>query len=203
MEASLMAQASIETLEPKTEPPQGEWTYQDYLNLPDDGRRYEIIEGVLYVTNAPDIDHQFTVMEIAFQIKQFVAEQKLGYILIAPFEVHLSETSRPVQPDVLFIKTERWPQPGAKFFEGAPDLIVEVLPPATSRVDRYIKFSAYERARVLEYWLANPKTRSVEIFSLSEGEYLQFGEFTEDEIIRSAVFEGLTITTSTLFNSAS
>jgi Uma2 family endonuclease len=197
-----MAQATLETLEPKTEPPQGEWNYQDYLNLPDDGRRYEIIERVLYVTNAPDIDHQFTVMEIAFQIKHFVIEHKLGYILIAPFEVHLSETSRPVQPDMLFIKAERWPQPGAKYFEVAPDLVVEVLSPATSRVDRHIKFSAYEQAGVLEYWLANPKTRSVEIFTLSEGEYLQFGEFTGDEIIRSAVFEGLAITTSTLFNSS-
>lgn len=197
-----MAQAT-ETFESKTQPAQGEWTYQDYLNLPDDGRRYEIIEGVLYVTNAPDIDHQFTVMEIAFQIKRFVTQHKLGYILTAPFEVHLSKTSRPVQPDVLFIKAEDWPHPGAKLFEGAPHLVVEVLSPATSRVDRHIKFSAYEQAGVLEYWLANPKTHSVEIFTLFEGEYLQFGEFTGDEIIRSAVLEGLTITTSTLFNTGS
>jgi Uma2 family endonuclease len=194
-----MAQATIESLEPKTWPARGEWTYQDYLNLPDDGRRYEIIEGVLYVTNAPDIDHQFAVIKIATKLENFVTEHQLGYVLIAPFEVHLSETNRPVQPDVLFIKAERWPGPGAKFFEGPPDLIVEVLSPATSRVDRHVKFSAYEQAGVPEYWLVNPKTRSVEIFTLSGGEYAQLGEFTGDELIKSAILAGLTITTSTLF----
>ncbi len=198
-----MAQLTVDPVQSKTQPAQGEWTYQDYLNLPDDGRRYEIIEGVLYVTNAPDIDHQFTVMEIAFRMKQFVTERGLGYVLTAPFEVHLSETSRPVQPDVLFIKSEVWPAAGAKFFEGVPALIVEVLSPSTSRVDQSIKFTAYERAGVPEYWIANPKTRSVQVFTLSSGEYAHLGEFTDDEIIESAVLADLAITASALFNPSS
>ena len=177
-----------------------EWTYQDYLNLPNEGQRYEIIQGVLYVTNAPDIDHQFTVSELVRQIGNFVIEHKLGRVLTAPFEVHLSEISRPVQPDVFFIKAERWPAPGAKFFEGAPDLIVEVLSPSTSRTDRFIKFNEYEQAGVPEYWIANPKTRSVEIFVLSGGEYAQLSEFTENELIQSATLIGLTIVTGALFN---
>jgi Uma2 family endonuclease len=198
-----MAQAAVEPIQPKIQPAHGEWTYEDYLNLPDDGRRYEIIEGVLYVTNAPGIDHQFTVMEIAFQMKQFVTEQSLGYVLTAPFEVHLSKTSRPVQPDVLFIKAEDWPVAGAKFFEGTPALIVEVLSASTSRVDQSIKFTAYEQAGVSEYWIANPKTRSVQVFTLSSGEYAQLGEFTGDEIIESAVLAGLAVTTNILFNPGS
>lgn len=185
----------------KNWPAQGEWTYQDYLRLPDDGRRYEIIEGVLYVTNAPDIDHQFTVFELARQMGNFVIEQGLGRIITAPFEVHLSETSRPVQPDVLFIKAERWPSPGTKFFEGAPDLVVEVLSTSTSRQDRVTKFTAYERSGVLEYWIANPKTRSVEVFTLSGQEYALVGEFVNDEVITSAVLTGIVIKTHTLFNS--
>jgi Uma2 family endonuclease len=188
-----MAELFSESRQTKNWPTPGEWTYQDYLNLPDDGRRYEIIQGVLYVTNAPDIDHQFTVFELARQIGNFVIEHRLGRVLTAPFEVHLSETSRPVQPDVFFIKAERWPAPGAKFFEGAPDLIVEVLSPSTSRTDRFIKFNEYEQAGVPEYWIANPKTRSVEIFVLSGGEYAQLGEFTENELIQSGVLTGLTI----------
>lgn len=103
---------------------QGEWTYEDYLNLPDDGRLYEIIEGVLYVSNAPNIDHQFTVVELVYQMKHFVTSNQLGYVLTAPFEVHLAENTRPVQPDVLFIKAEKWPAKGAKYFDGAPDLIL-------------------------------------------------------------------------------
>ena len=178
---------------------QGQWTYEDYLNLPDDGRRYEIIEGDLYVTNAPDLDHQFTVSEIQRQIANFVTEHKLGFIIPAPFEVHLSETSRPVQPDILFIKAENWPGPGAKFFEGAPDLIVEVISPSSIRTDQSIKFSAYEQAGVSEYWIANPKTRSVEVFTLSGGEYALVGQFINDEVIKSEVLAGLQIITSTLF----
>jgi Uma2 family endonuclease len=153
-----MAEATL--VPTQVQPVQGEWTYEDYLALPDDGRRYEIIEGVLYVTHAPDIGHQFTVVEIVRQMSNFVLEHKLGRVLTAPFEIHLSETTRPVQPDVFFIKAENWPTAGAKFFEGAPDLIVEVLSPSSIRTDQYIKFSAYEQAGVSEYWLANPKTRS-------------------------------------------
>lgn len=192
-----MLEASVRPAQ--SQPNQGEWTYEDYLNLPDDGRRYEIIEGVLYVTNAPDIDHQFTVMEIAFHLKSFVTAHKPGYVLTAPFEVHLSERTRPVQPDVLFIKAENWPGPGAKFFEGVPDLVVEVLSPSTTRTDQSIKFSAYEQAGVPEYWIANPKTRSVEVFTLSGGEYALVNEFVGEEVIESPAPAGPAITTHTLF----
>lgn len=193
-----MLEASVRPAQ--SQPNQGEWTYEDYLNLPDDGRRYEIIEGVLYVTNAPDYDHQFTVMEIAFQLKLFTTQNKLGIVLTAPFEVHLSERTRPVQPDVLFIQTEKQPAPGAKFFEGVPDLIVEVLSPSTARTDHSIKFSVYEQAGVPEYWIVNPKTRSVEVFTLSGGEYALVNEFVGEEVIESRVLAGLAITTHTLFH---
>ncbi len=193
-----MAQATLVT--PRAQPVQKQWTYEDYLALPDDGQRYEIIEGVLYVTNAPNIDHQFTVSEIHRQMGNFVMEHKLGYVLTAPFEIHLSETTRPVQPDIFFIKIENWPSPGAKFFEGAPDLIVEVASPSSVRTDQHVKFSAYERAGVPEYWIVNPKSRFVEVFTLSGGEYALLGQFTEAEVIESTVLAGLRITTSTLFN---
>ena len=180
-------------------PVQGQWTYDDYLRLPDDGNRYEIIEGVLYVTNAPNYDHQFTVMQLTIQVGSFVLQNNLGVVLTAPFEVHLSPTTRPVQPDVLFIKADRQPASGAGFFEGAPDLIVEVLSPASIRTDRQIKFNVYEQAGVAEYWLADPKTRSVEVYTLSRGEYALLGQFTAAEIIESQVLAGLTITTGALF----
>ncbi len=195
-----MAETMIFPTEEVVKPKQGHWTYDDYLKLPDDGRRYEIIEGVLYVTNAPGLDHQFTVFETARQMGNFVIEHKLGYVITAPFEVHLSEFSRPVQPDILFIRAERWPKPGAKFFTGAPDLIVEVLSDSTGRTDQSVKFTAYEQAGVPEYWIANPKTRSVQVFTLSGQEYALVNQFIGEEIIQSNIFPGLQITTHTLFN---
>ncbi len=195
-----MTEATTLATKPTEWIPQGEWTYQDYLNLPNDGRRSEIIEGVLYVSNAPNIDHQFTVVELIYQMKHFVTSKQLGYILTAPFEVHLAENTRPVQPDVLFIKAKRWPATGAKYFEGPPDLIVEVLSPSTRSVDQVIKYNAYEKAHVPEYWIADPKARMVQVYSLEQQQYLLLGDFMGDEIIESKVLADLKIMTDSLFN---
>ncbi|MEK7328569.1 MAG: Uma2 family endonuclease, partial [Chloroflexota bacterium] len=147
-------------------PSQGQWTYEDYIRLPDDGKRYEIIEGVLYVANTPSYEHQFAVGEIYRQVANFVTERKLGITIPAPFEVHLPGIAKPVQPDVLFIAAQRQPASDTQIFEGAPDLVVEVISPSSLRLDQHIKFGAYEQAKVREYWLVDPKPRSVEVYTL-------------------------------------
>ncbi|MCP4345215.1 MAG: Uma2 family endonuclease [Desulfobacterales bacterium] len=198
-----MSTATLQSVSENAWPEQGQWTYDDYLELPEDGCRYEIIEGVLYMTNAPDIDHQFTVVKIVSKIEHFVTENKLGYVLTAPFEVHLSEKSKPVQPDVLFISAEKWPEPGSKYYDGAPDLVVEVLSPSTRRTDQVVKYMAYEKAGVGEYWIVNPKTHQVQVFTLGRKEYVLAGEFAGDDVIDSKVLAGLEITAGSLFNMAS
>jgi Uma2 family endonuclease len=170
--------------------PKGLYTYEDYLKLPNDGKRYEIIEGVLYVANAPSFQHQHTVHQLDRQIGNFVSEHALGYVIPAPFEVHLSAISRPVQSDIVH---------ALQIFEGAPDLIVEVLSPESIRRDRVIKFTAYEAAGVTEYWIANPNARTVEVYILSHGEYASLGEFKEAETIQSQVLTGIEIVTNSLF----
>lgn len=183
----------------QAQPLPGEWTYEDYLKLPNDGNRYEIIEGVLYVANARSADHQFTVTETSRQIGNFVKERKLGRVLVAPFEVHLSERSRPVQPDILFVTGARWPQGHVQFFAGAPDLVVEVISPSSVRTDRVVKFTAYEAAGIPEYWIANPHTRTLEVYTLSNAEYALLGEFTGEDKISSGVLVGIDVAVSTLF----
>jgi Uma2 family endonuclease len=181
-------------------PAQGEWTYEDYKKLPDDGRRYEIIEGVLYVTAAPDFNHQYTVGEIFAALRTYVRQRQLGIVISAPFEVHLPDIGQPVQPDVLFVPAERTPRPGAEGFTGAPDLIIEVLSQSTARTDRLVKFGAYERAGVREYWLVDPRTHSVEVYSLSEeGTYEMAGQYTPGETVMSAVLSDLALPVDDLF----
>jgi len=191
----------IPITESEGQPSQGQWTYDDYLRLPDDGNRYEIIEGVLYMANAPAYDHQYAVGQIFGEIRNFVKAKNLGVALTAPFEVHLSAKTRPVQPDVLFIANERKPESNAQVFKGAPDLVVEVISPSSLRLDQHIKFGAYEQAKVREYWLVDPKTRSVEVYTLpKEGpEYVLLGQFSNNEKMKSAVLEGLEIEVSSLF----
>ncbi len=184
-------------------PAQGQWRYEDYLHLPDDGRRYEIIEGVLYVANAPSTEHQYTAFKIAFQLELFVQQKGLGTIFTALYEVHLSENSRPVQPDVLFIRSERMGLLSKQAFEGAPDLIVEVISPSSIRLDRTIKFDAYERYGVAEYWLVDPKARLVEVYTWARGEYALFGQYTGEDVVASKLLEGLQIKASLLFQPGS
>jgi Uma2 family endonuclease len=181
--------------------PKGIYTYEDYLKLPNDGKRYEIIEEVLYVANAPSFQHQYTVHQIDRQLGNFVSTHQLGYVIPAPFEVHLSAISRPVQPDITFIRSERISVHSLQIFEGAPDLIVEVLSPESVRRDRVTKFTAYEAAGVTEYWIVNPNARIVEVYILSHGEYAAMGEFKDAEAIQSQVLAGIEIATHSLFTS--
>lgn len=127
-------------------PAPGHWTYEDYRRLPDDGQRYEVIQGTLYVSGAPDYDHQYAVHQLHRLLGNPVAEKGLGVVLGAPFEVLLlpGGMATPVQPDILFFRTGNEPRPGAPRFEGVPDLIVEVLSPGTCRRDEGIKLETYE-----------------------------------------------------------
>src|SRR4051812_22762087 len=84
-------------------PPQGQWTYDDYARLPDDGNRYEVIRGNLYVTPAPNFDHQYVISQLSRFLGNFGAETGLGFVLGAPFDVLLPDgIATPVQPDLVF-----------------------------------------------------------------------------------------------------
>ncbi|MGD9100472.1 MAG: Uma2 family endonuclease [Anaerolineae bacterium] len=149
--------------------------------------------------DAVTFDHQYTVARLLVNLDDFVVERQLGIVLVAPFEVQLPNVAHPVQPDVLFV-AERVPQPGATSLRGAPDLIVEVLSPSTARADRLVKFGAYERAGVREYWLADPRTRSVEVYALSQdGTYEMSGQYTPGEVIASGLLGELALAVDDLF----
>ena len=191
------------------------WTYDDYLALPEDGKRYEIIEGGLYVNNAPSFQHQYVVSRLDRTLGGYIEEQQLGFVVVAPFEVQLPRgIGHPVQPDVLFISKAQAPQLGKQFFTGAPELVIEVISPSSIRTDRMIKFSAYERAGVKEYWLVEPRLRSIEVFVLTileiedeenpgtmktEQQYVLHGQFCGDEKLSSALLEGFSVVVGSLF----
>ncbi len=188
------------TLSPtETWPPQGEWTYDDFVRLLEDGVRYEIIEGVLFMTNAPGPEHQYAVTQILFALETVSRATKAGLVFTSPIEVHLSPRTRPVQPDALFIAEARHEIVGKKIIQGAPDLIVEVLSTSTMRADRTVKLEAYEQAGVREYWIANPKTRSIEIYALMPTGYELHGEFGPGEEVTSRVLPEMKFITESVF----
>jgi len=184
-------------------PAQGRWTYEDYLRIPEDGRRYEVIRGFLYVTPAPSFDHQLSVTKISHFLTAFVDQNRLGVVLVAPFEIRLPRgIGNPVQPDVVFIRRERQPWRGDARFEGIPDLVVEVLSRGNWRFDRTTKLTAYRDAGIPEVWLVDPIARTVEVFALSpeSWEYRLWERRGAGETVGSSVLDGLAIEVSLLFS---
>jgi len=185
-------------------PVQGTWTYEDYLRLPDDGRRYEVIRGFLYVTPAPIFDHQYTVSQINRLLGNFVTERRLGVVLVAPFDVRLpGGIGNPVQPDVVFIRREQQPRSGDRRFDGVPDLVVEVLSSGNWRFDRNVKLEAYRDAGVPELWLVDPLARTVEVFVIAANpsEYTLRERRGPGEMVGSAVLSSLQLEVDGLFPS--
>ena len=149
-------------------PPQGKWTYEDYLRLPDDGMIYEIIKGELHMSPAPEPIHQEDKGNLFAFFWNFSRQHDVGRPYDAPIDVILPGLTSPVQPDVLFIVKERLHIVKKGRIEGAPDIMVEVLSPWNWYRDRSEKFSVYAEAGVREYWIVDPKMRAIELFVLRE-----------------------------------
>src|SRR6266516_2454626 len=123
-------------------PGQGRWTYKDYASLPDNGLRYEIINGVLFMTPSPSGAHQDAVLEIAAYLRDHVKRAGIGVVRLAPFDVELAQNVV-VQPDVLVVLNEHRDRIAENRIIGAPDLVVEVSSPGTATYDRNNKYYAY------------------------------------------------------------
>lgn len=177
------------------------WTYEDYLNLPDDGNRYEVIKGKLLLIPLRDTAHQYCSGKVLLALHRFVITDDLGEVYHAPYDVRLSKDADPVEPDILFIAKDHLPHAQDIHFAGVPDLVVEILSKSTVRTDSLVKFSIYEDAGVAEYWIVDPKTRTVRIYTLENGKYAEWGAYTQDEVITSKVLAGLEIVNNTLFKS--
>lgn len=177
-------------------PLQGEWTYEDYARLPDNGFRYEVIYGELFMSPAPNPFHQTIVGEIFFVLMKLAKEQKLGRVLAAPIDVVLDDIGTPVQPDIIFIRQERLDIIGERKINGAPDLVVEVLSPGTEQYDRQKKYKLYATAEVKEYWLVDPKSCTIEVHVLRGQAYAPLGTFGSDEAIRSEQLPDLQLAVS-------
>lgn len=138
-------------------------TYEDYVLLPDDGRRHEILDGEHYVTAAPYPRHQAILGELYFGLHAFLRDHRLGRVFFAPLDVLLSKHDI-VQPDLIFISNERLTLLKEKHLDGAPDLAVEVLSDSTRRIDEGLKLERYGLWGVQEYWTVDPSRNAVRIY---------------------------------------
>ena len=157
-------------------PGQGRWTYEDYAAIPDDGQRYEIVDGVLFMAPAPNEWHQSAALEIASYLRTYVKLKDVGRVYIAPFDVELDYRTV-VQPDVLVVLNAHLERITFSRIIGAPDLVVEISSPGTVGHDWERKQHAYAHAGVPEYWIADPATRTMEVLALEQSVYRSLGVF--------------------------
>jgi Uma2 family endonuclease len=182
-------------------PEQGQWAYEDWARLPDDGTRYEVIDGVLYMAPPPSTAHQSTSNRLSNVMTNHADNHRLGHVFTAPIGVRLPDHPVPVQPDILFIRAEREGIIGGQYVEGAPDLVVEILSPSNWSYDREEKFRLYEEAGVPEYWIVDPRIKSVEVFVLEADEYVLLGKWGAGETAASRVLAGFEIPVASIFRS--
>ena len=146
------------------------FTYRDYEALPADGRRYELHDGELSVTPAPTPRHQRVSSALFSILKAHVATRGLGEVLYAPIDVILADSTI-VQPDLVYLDATRAGLVSERGIEGPPALVVEILSPSTTLIDRGIKADLYRRYGVPRYWIVDADGRTVEAYGLAEGRY--------------------------------
>src|SRR5690554_1007440 len=146
------------------------WTVEDYLQLEEDVK-CEILDGELLMTPAPLIAHQRTLASLYQHLAHVVNQQQAGELLFAPVDVFF-DGENVYQPDLVFVSAARSSIIQEKGIMGIPDLVVEVISPSTSYIDRYSKKDKYGQFGVKEYWIADPANQTLEIFVLaSSGNY--------------------------------
>ncbi len=172
------------------------WTYEDYLGL-DDGVYLEIINGKAFMSPAPELFHQRWARKIFLAVERHVEAGKLGEVFFAPVDVVLDDLNV-VQPDLVFVSTANAGLLARRGVMGAPDLVVEIISPDSSRRDRYDKRELYARFGVKEFWLADVAKCSIEILSLHKGGYQLLSCATNEGKVRSEVLPGFELDLASL-----
>ena len=165
---------------------QGEYTYEDYLLMPDDVR-VELIDGVLYDMSAPTWEHQHFVGSLFRELDGFVHNNKGSCkAVLSPFDIILlnkedsgdaQKVDTIVQPDVMLFCKDRSLKKSAPYL--VPDFVAEVLSPSTRYKDMFLKASKYAEAGVREYWIVDPKEQKTIVYLFEGGGNVSLHPFEE------------------------
>lgn len=177
------------------------FTSADLLLMPDDGKRYEVIEGELYVSKQPSWHHQYTCGRIFWFLEQWNKESGLGVANLAPGLIFAEDDD--VAPDVLWISRGRLATALAEDgkLHSAPELVVEVLSPGRSNAerDRQAKLKLYSRRGVEEYWIVDWQLPQVEVYRRQQAELTLVKTLHRDDVLESPLLPGFSLQVAALF----
>jgi Uma2 family endonuclease len=179
-------------------------TYADYLTW-DEGLPCEVLNGeIINMTPSPTPRHQDILGGIYTEFRAFL-KGKACRAFIAPIDVCLFATDETketeimdwLQPDLLVVCDSN--KIKEKRIVGVPDMVMEVLSPSTTKTDRVLKFNAYAKAGVKEYWIVDPYHEFIESFRLHNNSYERTGQYFRSDIIPLSLFKDFAIDLSTIF----
>ena len=174
-------------------------TYDQFRQLPDDGKRYELVRGEVHVTPSPTTKHQIVLYRLVTSLDVYLLKNPLGRLLFAPLDVRLSgETA--VQPDLIFVSKAHAAIIQEDYIRGTPDLVVEILSPSTTAHDRTTKLPLYAEAGVGEMWIVDPQAKTIEILNLQGNKYLVEAALAGSRALTSTCFPGWELPLRNLFD---
>jgi Uma2 family endonuclease len=176
-------------------------TYEDLASISDESKRYEILDGDLFVTPSPAIKHQIVSRNLGVLLHAHVRELGLGEVLFAPTDVVL-DTHTVVVPDILFVSNARMHVIQPHAIIGAPDLLIEILSPSTADRDRDVKARLYARFGVAHYWVVDAAAHTIDVFegSGTGNPYAEGRRYAGDAKARIVPFAKLQIDLATLWS---
>lgn len=178
-------------------PKNNSYTIEDIFALPE-GKRAELIDGEIYDMAPPSPFHQKLVMEISATLRNYIRE-KGGpcEVYPAPFAVFLNkDTHNYVEPDISVICDPS--KMDTRGYQGAPDFVIEIVSPSSQRMDYLTKLLKYRSAGVREYWIVNPLTKTVQVYSFEGNE--NSTQYSFDDEIPVTIYSDLKICISDLLN---
>ncbi len=178
-------------------------SYEEYLETASETQIMEWVNGEVITYMPPLLEHQDIVGFLDALLRNFVNYFQLGRILPAPFAVKLWPEGPAREPDLLFIATENQTNLTAKQFNGAPDLLVEIISPSSVTEDRVRKFTEYEQAGVREYWLIDPRPhqQQADFYVLDETGILQPAPVSNEGVYASAILPHFWLDIASLWQS--
>jgi Uma2 family endonuclease len=176
-------------------------TYDDFLIFPDDGQRHELIDGEHYVTPPPNTRHQRISGNLHLLIGSWLEEHPLGEVFYAPYDVVFSHFDV-VEPDLLYLSNARIAEVVTSLHvRGTPEIVIEIGSPGTRKRDETIKRRLYERSGVTEYWVVDPETDSVRVYTRSGEALGRVVELSREagDVLTTTLLPGLVLPLARIF----
>ena len=173
-------------------------TVENYKILPENGPRYQLIEGDLYMAPAPNRYHQDISRNLEYILLEYLEDHPIGKLYDAPFDVYLDEHNV-FQPDIVVVMKPRLAILTDAGAEGTPDFVVEILSPKTARLDRDNKRRVYAASGLQELWIIAPESQTIEIFHLQENAAQPLVTHGPAARFSSALFPGLEFDAARIF----